>query len=218
VQSEGEVLQRWYGYMVTVTNGFRGWKAESRNVPLPPGRYRFFLLPRSGRLLSAEPLRPLGAIPGDPREDPTARLPDSAPKVGEHARALTPAEGTALLGALASANRFSMEELELNRQGRTSPRQRGRQRGIMAAYLVAVVGALVIVIPVVIAFSGLIHAFRLDVPLTVAIIALTFVVVGGVVTFSALRGALRHRRDATEQRAQAVEGFVIRESESVGDT
>ncbi|HEX9068010.1 MAG TPA: hypothetical protein VF807_04515, partial [Ktedonobacterales bacterium] len=25
-QSEGEVLRRWYGYMLTVTNGFRGWK------------------------------------------------------------------------------------------------------------------------------------------------------------------------------------------------
>ncbi len=111
--SDGQVVWRRNKYVL---------QAPTRTLNLPklsrrllPGSYRFYFLPSTGFLLSAERLTP-------PGEDPRAEL----------------------LGVLAQVNHFSVDALEANRQGRLALMQVGRLLwkffwyGILWAVLLAV--------------------------------------------------------------------------------
>jgi hypothetical protein len=148
-QGEGVVAFSTSGYLARLEwtgqplQGMAGamWR-RPRRVNLPPGRYRFYYLPRTGALLSAEPLDGAGspqpvafARPSAPPPDPLAGLPGyvAAPLsylAGQlpylAAPPVTSGPLGAVLVALAEGNRFTMEELTLNRAGRLSARQRRR--------------------------------------------------------------------------------------------
>ncbi len=96
-QEDGQVvfLGR-QGYIARVAGQLLRGIDGSKTVRLEPGMYHFYYLPRSRRILSAEPQARLE--PGGPQDD--------------------------LLLALARAHRFSLDDLNLNRQGLLSRRQR----------------------------------------------------------------------------------------------
>lgn len=79
--------------------------APSYTLQLPPGQYRLYFLPKTRFLLSAEPLTEARSL-----------LPESTSN----------SEKQALIGVLAKAHNFTLEELEANRRGQLSIRQRGR--------------------------------------------------------------------------------------------
>lgn len=96
--AEGQVTFSRKGY-VAAASGRRFLALNgSRVVNLAPGAYRFYYLPSSRRLLSAEPLARYGAV------QPQAPL----------------------LTVLASVHGFSLGDLEMNRQGWLSARQRSK--------------------------------------------------------------------------------------------
>jgi hypothetical protein len=109
------------------------WR-RPRRVNLPPGRYRFYYLPRTGRLLSAESLDGAGPLqPGvfarpSALPDPLAGLPGyvAAPLPYLAAPPVTSGPLGAVLVALAEGNRFTLDDLALNRSGSLSARQRRR--------------------------------------------------------------------------------------------
>ena len=188
----------------------------SRPVELPPGRYRFFFLPQSRTLLSAEPLTPVAtgaAFP--PAADPLLGLPGyrpaPAPYLAEAGAAFsTPPQGAlgALQYALATGNRFTPEELALNRAGRLSGRQARR-----------LVSLLMLVVP----FWGLATAIGIG-------ILLANVSAGAFGWFAWTTGAvfvigellvlsfgLRRLADALRREVRSVAGVVTREADSSGD-
>lgn len=188
----------------------------SRPVELPPGRYRFFFLPQSRTLLSAEPLTPVAtgaAFP--PAADPLLGLPGyrpaPAPYLAEAGAAFsTPPQGAlgALQYALATGNRFTPEELALNRAGRLSGREARR-----------LVSLLMLVVP----FWGLATAIGIG-------ILLANVSAGAFGWFAWTTGAvfvigellvlsfgLRRLADALRREVRSVAGVVTREADSSGD-
>lgn len=97
-QEEGQVVFERSGYVARANGRVLCNSTGGTEVNLPPGWYRFYFLPGSGRLLSAEALSPLAA----------------GQMQGE------------VLDALARALRFDLNDLAQNRAGQLSARQRLR--------------------------------------------------------------------------------------------
>jgi hypothetical protein len=191
-----------------------------RVVQLPPGRYRFYYLPRSRTLLSAEPLIPAQEdpdfAPAPPAPDPLAGLPGYVPttQAVPHAAwaAAAPARGeglAALQAALAEGSRFTMEELAANREGRLT----GRQTWRLLALLPVLVpfGMLFVAVGVGMlrtwTFQGFPQAFGIA-------FALAFLI-GGLMP---LLLGLRRLLDALARRVVSVDGVVKAELDSSGDS
>src|SRR5262249_29858297 len=110
-----------------------------RTVHLPPGPCRFYYLPRSRALLSAEPLAPILSPTAhtSPAADPLARVLEGLPGhvrpvalpspflAGEAPSTLSESLA-AVQGALARANHFSPEDLVQNRLGLLTSQQSWR--------------------------------------------------------------------------------------------
>lgn len=189
----------------------------SRPVQLPPGRYRFFFLPQSRTLLSAEPLTPMAAGAAfPPAADPLLGLPGyqpaPAPYLAEAGAAFSsPPQGApgALQHALAEGNRFTMAELAANRAGRLSGRQ---ARRIMAPLLwLAPFGAVFVVFGGgflrTVATSGMPQLLTLTMGLAFASV--------GLVT---LASGLRRVADVLGGQVRTVAGKVIGEANSSGES
>jgi hypothetical protein len=175
-QEDGQVVFAGSsGYVARVSGQPLRSLNGSKSVGLAPGAYHFYYLPRSRRVLSAE------------RQ--THLEPDS-PQAG-------------LLLALAQAHGFRLEELDANRQGLVSSRQRSRLvRGLL--FLFVVMLALVVV-----------SIWQVDLLLQNS--PWGFLVLGG---FLALLLIATYRRwlDLLEGRVAMVEGFVQRVEESSDDS
>jgi hypothetical protein len=189
----------------------------SRPVQLPPGRYRFFFLPRSRTLLSAEPLTPTAAGAAFPAAaDPLLGLPGyqpaPAPYLAEARAAFsTPPQGAlgALQHALAEGNRFTMADLAANRAGRLSGRQARR-----------LLAPLIMLAPVCVPFV-VIGAGVLYLALTESMLRPSGLVIG--ITFTGggllmLSFGLRRLADALRREVRSVAGIVTREADSSGDS
>ena len=128
-QDDGQVsFTKKYGYVARTSRGMALRNLDGGvAVNLAPGAYHVYFLPRSRRLLSAEPQEQFepGVVSGTG----------------------TPADS--LLVALAQANGFSLIELELNRQGRISFLQRfaalGRTLFMLALAVGVAIAAVVLV-------------------------------------------------------------------------
>ena len=117
-QAEGQALFERSGYVARINGRPLLASDGSRYVGLAPGSYRFYFLPLTFRLLSAEALTPL---------------------MPTHAHA-------GVIDALAQAHNFDLNDLASNRQGRLSARQRLRlARGVVFLQIVTLglLGALV---------------------------------------------------------------------------
>jgi hypothetical protein len=165
-QADGEVLfSNSAGYHARVFGQTLAALDGDRTLSLAPGLYRFYYLPRSRRILSAE--RQMLFEPG-------------GPKAG-------------LREALSRANNFRMDELDTNRQGGLSARQRFRvMRGL--AFLLVILVALVV---------GAAWQF----PLLLRYSPWGFLI-GGLILFGLLVATYQRWLDLLEGRAAMLEGFV----------
>jgi hypothetical protein len=189
-------------------------------VPLPPGRYRFYYLPRSRTLLSAEPLIPAQEdpvfAPAPPAPDPLAGLsgyvPSPPPFPHTVLASAIPVRGeglAALQAALAEGNRFTMEELAANREGRLTGRQARRLLALLP--IVVPFGLLFVAVGV-----GMLRAWKFQGLLQVFSIAFALAfLAGGVMP---LMLGLRRLLDALARRVVSVDGAVKAELDSSGDS
>jgi hypothetical protein len=170
--AEGQVTFRRKGY-VAVASGQRLQATNGNStVNLAPGTYRFYYLRASRRLLSAERLMGYGA----------------------------PSPQTDLLAVLATVHGFSMGDLEMNRQGWLSARQRSklfRSAVLWVGFTVAGVVALLLWMPDDLEFWGWV-AFLL--------LALLLVYIG-----------YTHYADMLVGRVAMLEGIVISEKHSTSE-
>ncbi|HLV99304.1 MAG TPA: hypothetical protein VKT82_11580 [Ktedonobacterales bacterium] len=115
-QADGQVIfSSGAGYHARIFGQTLADLGGDKTLTLPPGAYRFYYLPRSRRMLSAE--RQMLFEPGGPQ--------------------------AGVREALARANGFRMDELDTNRQGGLSAHQRfGLVRGLL--FLAVVLVALVV--------------------------------------------------------------------------
>ncbi len=113
-QAEGQVVFERTGYVARVNGRLLRDSVGKTEVNLPPGWYRFYVLPLTSRVLSAEALSPLSQ--------------------GQ----------AAVLDALAQAHRFTFNDLACNRLGQLSARQRGRLARGIVGLLVVLAGLLVL--------------------------------------------------------------------------
>jgi hypothetical protein len=189
----------------------------SRPVQLPPGRYRFFFLPRSRTLLSAEPLTPMAAGAAFPAAaDPLLGLPDYQPAptpylAEAHAAFSTLPQGAlgALQHALAEGNRFTLDDLAANRAGRLSGRQARR-----------LLAPLIMLAPVCVPFV-VIGAGVLYLALTESMLRPSGLVIG--ITFTGggllmLAYALSRVADTLGREVRSIAGIVTAERDSSGDS
>lgn len=174
-QEDGQVIfTNSHGYMARVAGRALRDMDGSKAVNLAPGSYRFYYLPRSGRILSAE--RQTLFDPGGPQ--------------------------AGLLLALSQAHHFSLDELDTNRLGHVSGRQRGRLVSKLV-FLVVIAAALVI---------GSIWQSTLVLqngPWSFLVLA--------AVAFFLLMLTYQRWLDLLGGRVAMVEGFVQREEHSSGD-
>ncbi len=126
VQDDGYIVFRRGRYIAKVAG--RSLKATDgrKRLNLAPGAYRFFYLPRTGRILSAQPLQ-----------------------YDESYGASAFTQG--LLDALAQTNHFDMDDLLANRQGRLSSKQAARVLRSAILWLVggSIVAALIVVFGII---------------------------------------------------------------------
>lgn len=110
VWADGEVVAQGGRFEVLIADG--RLKSPTYKIALIPGRYRFYFLPRSKFLLSAESLEPVQITVG---EDAAAII----------AHPLTP-DPTNALDTLRQTFRFNENDLARNREGRLTGRQQLR--------------------------------------------------------------------------------------------
>ncbi len=164
-QDDGQVgFGKKHGYIARTSWGALSSLDGAAAVDLAPGAYHFFYLPLSRRLLSAE------------RQE--IFEPDG-PQAG-------------LLAALAEANGFSLDELEMNRQGRLSGRQRLKKvRGLF--FILVLLAAIVI--------GGVVSALH-----TNLLVIIVFALVALFIVFLLVRSSL----DVLEGRVVSTDGLVHR--------
>jgi hypothetical protein len=211
-QAEGSVIFSRGGYRADA-NGQRLRLPRAMTIPLPPGRYRFYYLPQPPILLSAEPLQsPSVAASRAPAVDPLLGLPGYVPTPmpdGSYPYATVDPAFKGLLDALAEGNRFTMDELNLNRGGRMSRRQ---ARRLASGLLFRVIFSLCFMgfglVPFFLALTY--HAKNRSGIYIAALFAL-----GGVVL---LLTSLRRIADMFSRRAEPIEGLVEPVRDSSGDS
>ncbi len=174
-QDDGQVtFKSSVGYVARVQGRPLSSMDGDQAVDLAPGSYRFYYLPRTGRILSAE-RQPLFE-PGGPQ--------------------------AGLLAALAEAHGFSLEELDLNRQGWVSGKQR--------AWLIFKVLVLAVIIAGGVAWATWQFALVLQ-------YSPWSFLGGGLALFLLLMLLVQRWRDLQDGRVQMLEGFVRSEEHSSSD-
>jgi hypothetical protein len=112
----------WVGKRYRAHTDSRQLRSFRSGVALPPpGNYRFYYLPRSGLIVMAEEIK------------------ESS---GEEFASV-------LLQILARANRFSLEDLSQNHQGRLSKHQQNRLAATLALYVFVVLGGAILGVSVI---------------------------------------------------------------------
>ncbi len=193
-QADGEVRASGSGYLARVDGRRLLSVGGERAVLLAPGAYRFYFLPASRALVSAEPRPGLGVMaPG-----PGATGPElgSAASVGASFAPNAPPQA-ALVAALGEALHFSTEDLILNRQGRMSEAQRRRLTG-WTAFLVVFGLVLCIVAPAI--FIVMFSSWQATCPVLICVL------IGSVVLY----GARLSRRDVVSGAVAILRGPVQR--------
>jgi hypothetical protein len=200
-QADGEVRATRSGYVARIDGRRLASVMGERAVLLAPGAYRFYFLPASRALVSAEPRPGLGVLaPGPGATGPGLAMsgPVSTPFAPN-----VPSQA-ALLAALAQALRFSAEDLALNRQGRISEAQRRRLIG-WTAFLIVFGLVLCVAAPaiLIVMFSS----WQATCPVLICVL------IGGVVLY----GAHLSRRDMASGAVAVLRGPVQRTKWSDGE-
>lgn len=215
-QTEGSVIFSRGGYRADA-DGQRLRTSRGEPLALRPGRYRFYYLPQPPILLSAEPLdTPTPAFARPPAIDPLLGLPGyTPPPAPDGVNPYITVDPTlrGLLDALAESNRFTIEELSLNRGGHMSGRQARRLAVGLIARLFFALGFIVSgVTPIILSLIFRRHAT--PALRTGAYVGVFFGLVGVII----LVVSMRRIADIIARRAVAIEGWVESRRNNSGES